>query len=284
MTPISSKRILRVFPRRTRATPDDEMVRVGVGPDLFDEADEVHVSVTFSWDIPTAERLSRAWAPVAPVTVGGPACGTSGEAFEPGQYIRRGYTITSRGCPNRCWFCSVWKREGKAVRELPIRDGWNVLDDNLLACSPAHIAAVFAMLERQDKPPQFTGGLEAQRMTPSLAADLRRIRTRRMYFAYDTPDDLEPLRAAGRMLLSAGFTRTSHVLCAYVLCGFPKDDLRAAQRRMEEAMEAGFTPMAMLYRDETGTRDPTWARWARRWARPAIIHSAKPATQKEVGP
>lgn len=42
------KRIIRVFPRRTNATPDDELVRVRETPSLFDEADEVHISVAFT--------------------------------------------------------------------------------------------------------------------------------------------------------------------------------------------------------------------------------------------
>ncbi len=110
------KRVIRVFPRRTKATPDDEGARIGVGPGLFDEADEVHVSVAFTWDLPLAEKLAAEWKFVAPVQMGGPALGTRGEGFTPGFYVRRGYTITSRGCPNRCWFCSVWKREGGEVR------------------------------------------------------------------------------------------------------------------------------------------------------------------------
>lgn len=67
------KRIIRVFPTRTHATPDDELVRVRTTPSLFDEADEVHISVAFTWDIPLAEWLAVQWAPVAPVRVGGPA-------------------------------------------------------------------------------------------------------------------------------------------------------------------------------------------------------------------
>ncbi len=41
-----SRRLIRVFPRRTKATPNDALARFNV-PDLYDEADEVHVSVTF---------------------------------------------------------------------------------------------------------------------------------------------------------------------------------------------------------------------------------------------
>ena len=39
------KRIIRVFPARTHATPDDDLVRINAIPSLFDEADEVHISV-----------------------------------------------------------------------------------------------------------------------------------------------------------------------------------------------------------------------------------------------
>ena len=52
-------------------------------------------------------------------------------------YMKPGYVITSRGCPNRCWFCAVPKREGYQLRELPVTDGWIVADDNLLAARPA---------------------------------------------------------------------------------------------------------------------------------------------------
>jgi hypothetical protein len=64
-------RIIRVFPRKTSATPDDDLVRIGTPPGLFDEADEVHVSVTFTWDLPFAEKLASAWSFVAPVRIRG---------------------------------------------------------------------------------------------------------------------------------------------------------------------------------------------------------------------
>ena len=35
--------LIRVFPRKTKATPDDEKVRVNCFPQLTDEADEVHI-------------------------------------------------------------------------------------------------------------------------------------------------------------------------------------------------------------------------------------------------
>lgn len=266
------KRVIRVFPRRTRATPTDRLVRVNEGPLFWDEADEIHISVAFTWDLKRAEKLERAWRHVAPTKIGGPATGERGVAFKPGVYLKQGYVITSRGCPNKCWFCDVWKREGP-VRELPIEDGWNVLDDNLLACGDRHIQEVFAMLGRMKADGhkiQFTGGLEAARLEPWHVNELWKLKPRQMFFAYDTEEDLEPLRTAGRLLLEAGWTRRAKRLRCYVLCGYPKDSFESATKRMEQVLEAGFVPMAMLYRDQKGTVDRDWQRFQRRWARPAI--------------
>lgn len=262
-------RIIRVFPRRTKATPDDDLVRIGCEPNLFDEADEIHISVTFTWDLPLAEKLVKAWEPVAPVKIGGPATGEAGGEFMPGMYVKTGYVLTSRGCPNNCWFCSVPKREG-GIRELEIKTGFNVLDDNLLACSSDHIRAVFDMIKTQ-KNRQFTGGLEAKRLEQWHVNALRELKPKQMFFAYDTPDDLVPLQRAGRMLLDAGFTTASHALRAYVLCGWPKDTFEDADTRMHQTLDAGFMPMAMLYRNNAGERSNEWMRWARQWARPALI-------------
>jgi hypothetical protein len=140
----SPKRIIRVFPGKTNATPDDADVRIRALPTLFDEADKVHVSVTFTWDMQWAEFAAKQWSAVAPVSVGGPAYNETGGDFVPGRYMKRGYVITSRNC----WLCSVPKREGNKLRELPITDGWIVTDDNLLACSEKHISGVFEMLKR----------------------------------------------------------------------------------------------------------------------------------------
>lgn len=265
--------IIRVFPRKTRATPEDSLVRINTAPGFFDEADQVHISVTFTWDLPLAEKLEKLWKPVAPVTIGGPATGEAGGAFVPGRYLKQGYVLTSRGCPNRCWFCSVWRREGAEVRELPITDGVNLLDDNLLACSESHQKAVFAMLLRNKKngAVQFTGGLEAKLLQPWHVTALREIKPAQMFFAYDTPDDLEPLQHAGKLLIGGGFTTASHCLRAYVLCGYPADTFEAATKRMLQTMDAGFMPMAMLYRDRDGHRTAAWMKWQRQWARPAII-------------
>ncbi len=263
-------RIIRVFPTKTNATPTDSNARIRTLPTFFDDADEVHISVVFTWDIEWAERAAKQWEFVAPVKIGGPAFNEIGGDFIPGMYMKEGYVITSRGCPNRCWFCSVPKREGNQLRELPITNGWILTDDNLLACSEKHIQAVFEMLKHQPKKPQFTGGLEAKLLTADRAKQIRELKPETVFFAYDTPNDLEPLKQAGKYLLDAGFSKSSHVLRSYVLCGYKGDTFDKALKRMLQSWDAGFMPMAMLYRDFKGDYSKEWKRFQREWASPVI--------------
>lgn len=272
-------KLIRVFPRRTKASPDDELAYFGA-PDLFAEADEVHVDCTFTADKPKAEALAEEWRHVAPVKVDGVAYGNDGRGpFTPGLYIKQGYTFTSRGCPRRCWFCSVWKRRPQPTPIWPFEPGWNILDDNLLACPEWHVRAVFQMLAAQGRRVEFTGGLEAlslQDWHVGLFADLKP--RPNCFFAYDPGDPFETLRSAARRMLSAGFTECSHRLRCYVLIGFPKDTFDAAEKRLRDMVSVGFTPHAMLWQPETPTAEryrpsPEWRRFQRQWARPAIIHS-----------
>lgn len=275
-------RLIRVFPRRTKATPDDDLCRFGP-PDLFDEADKVHVDCTFTQDKPIAECLAAQWRRIAPVEVGGVAYGDPGAEFVPGRYIRYGYTFISRGCPRRCWFCSVWKRD-PIPRLLPIQDGWNILDDNLLACPRPHVEAVFAMLRRQKREVEFTGGLEARSLEDyqvGLLADLRPRPS--MFWAYDPGDPFETLESAANRLWAAGFRRGSHRMRCYVLIGYPKDTFMQAEIRLRQMLSIGFTPMAMLWQPETPSAErwkpaPEWRSFQRVWARPALIH-AREATR-----
>lgn len=283
-----ASRIIRVFPRKTKATPNDDLAYFGP-PNLFvPPVDEVHVSVTFTYDKPVAERLAEQWRHVATVKVGGVAYGDTSLEFVPGMYVRHGYTFTSRGCPRRCWFCSVWKK-WPTPNLLPILDGWNILDDNLLACPRPHVEAVFRMLQRvsreQRRRVEFTGGLEALALEDyqvGLLADLKPRPS--CFFAYDPGDALDTLRNAAARLISAGFTVRSHRLRCYVLVGYPKDTFTAAEKRLIDVLAFGFTPMAMLWRPETATAQKwapslDWRAFQRRWARPAIIH-ARPETAR----
>lgn len=250
--------IARVFPRKTKASPDDSLAFFAEPDLLTPPVDQVLVSCTFTWDIPRAEELARAWRAVCgDVQVGGPAYGTAAGDFEPGMFVKHGYTITTRGCNNRCWYCYVHKREG-GLRELPIREGY--------------IAGVFDMLNRHPRGSvRFTGGLEAKLIDSRIARELRVIRPKALYCANDRPGDIEHLRNAAEHLFSAGFTKAAHVLSAYVLCGYAGDTMEDAEKRMRETWDVGFVPYAMLWKNaETGESSPEWRAFQRTWVRPQI--------------
>ena len=261
--------VARVFPRKTNASPDDELAFFGPPPNGI-EVDEVHVNVTFSYDLERAVELYTAWENIAPIKMGGPALGDKGGNFTPGMYLKKGYVITSRGCPNNCWFCDVHDREG-GIRELPITEGYNLLDSNILACSDHHIESVFKMMKKQKEPARLTGGLEAKIMTHRHVGLIWELRPKVMFFAYDTPDDYEPLIEAGIKLRYADFTR-NHLRC-YVLIGWPKDTIRKAEKRLYQTWSAGFMPMAMLWKNKAGDIDPEWGDFQRRWVRPPLTKS-----------
>jgi hypothetical protein len=264
--------LIRVFPRQTNATPDDKNVRIGP-PGLFDrgQGQQVNISCTFIWDIPECERLEKLWrkAGYNPL-VGGPAFEAEGFGFTPGLYLKNGYVITSRGCPRKCWFCLVPRREGK-IRELEIADGWNILDNNLLACSNSHIKKVFKMLARQPKRPIFSGGLDSRLLKQHIAEQLFKIKTERLFLAYDEPDDWEPLITAAKILFRSGFTPKQHKIFAYVLIGYPGDSMSQAEKRLQTTLDLGVIPFAMLYQNGADRGDIEWRRFQKKWCRPRLI-------------
>jgi len=260
-------KIIRVFPRRTSMTPGDDYAFVG-GPPLFlPEAAEAHISCTFSWDIPKAQRLVKAWGQYYSVKIGGPAFGTLANGFQPGFYIKQGVTFTSRGCNNQCPWCLVSKQEGK-IQEIEIHAGNRIQDNNLLQCSKSHIAKVFDMLQTQ-RGISFSGGLDSRLLKDWQADALRGLRIKELFFACDTKEAIKPLRWAKTKL--NGFTRNQ--LRCYVLLAYGNETISGAQERLKAIWYLGFMPFAQLYQppDKYIHYSQGWRTLTRTWSRPAAM-------------
>lgn len=264
--------MIRVFPRRTKWTPTDELAFVG-DPPLFRPSDRkmpVRVSVAFTWDMPEGARLARAWGGFYDdVQLGGPACGDPGGEFIPGQFLKEGCTITSRGCIKSCGFCLVPTREG-GLRELEIKAGWIVQDNNLLACSRRHIEAVFGMLRAQDRRIYFNGGLDKYLLRDWHRPLLDSIKIGELWFACDTPKDIYALERAADLLDGIPLRQRR----CYTMIGYNGETLQQAEERLEAVLELGFLPFCQLYQPESSKAYPdSWRKLCRRWARPAIYRS-----------
>ncbi len=265
--------LIRVFPRRTKWTPTDRLAFVGEPPLFIREiasADvPVMVSTTFTWDRKESHRLLVSWARYFDdVQCGGPAFGDPGSEFTPGLFVKEGMVVTSRGCTKACPFCLVPKREGP-IRELAIKDGWNVFDNNLLACSRDHIEAVFEMLRRQPQPANFTGGLDATLLQPWHVDLLKSIRFKRLWLACDSEFGFPALERAADLL--ADFSREKKY--CYVLVGYREEIPQEAEARLMRVFNLGFMPFSMLYRsqevEQRMHRDPAWRALVRKWCNPA---------------
>ena len=265
-------KIARVFPTKTKMSPTDPDIYFSHPKLNTPHYDEVYISVTFTWDIAKAKDLATQWRSFATIVrVGGPAFDDPGHIFIPGIYLKQGVTITSRGCPNKCPFCLVPKREGR-IRELPIREGNVIQDNNLLACSDRHIKKVFRMLRTQ-KHIDFNGGFEAARVTDKIVGELLSLRIYQIWLAYDTPGSEKSLLKAVEKLKKY-FPRRK-IRC-YVLIGYKNDTLIEAEKRLKWAYSIGTLPFAMKYRtpgtEWKGTflyKECAWNLLTREWTRPA---------------
>ena len=264
--------MIRVFTKRTKWTPIDENVFIGDPPFEFmrPPAQNINISVTFTWDIKEGRRLLKEWSKFySNVQIGGPAFGDPGDEFIPGRYLKKGITITSRGCPHSCKYCYVPNREGK-IRELNIPDGYILQDNNILACSDPHIDRVFSMLKRQNRGVVFSGGLDPLLFSEKHLRLLENIKIKELWFSCDSLGSLKSLTNTSKLIEDISVDKKR----CYILMGFNGETLIQAQRRVEKVYELEFLPFAQLYRgDEALHYSKEWNALARKWSRPAIYRA-----------
>lgn len=276
---MADQEIIRVFPRKTKWTPTDDLAFVGEPP-LYDLPNlPVHISVVFTWDREKGTFLVNSWSKrCKDVRIGGPAFGDYDGEFVPGRFIMEGLTITSRGCPKQCLYCLV-PHDGKRPIELKIKPGHRVQDDNLLACSRGHIEKVFEMLETQ-KGIIFSGGLDIDYLEPWHVDLLKKISLDEIWVSCDRQEDLKRLDKAKDLLSDFSIEKRR----CYVMIGFDDESLEEMNRRCEQVYdnERGFLPFVMPYKSPDaefswcGRED--WmdmAKMIKKWSRPAIYRSKK---------
>lgn len=275
IAPMSDK-LIRVFPERNQWTPGDELAFVGYPPfEMFRPADPntpVHVSVTFTWHRKRAKELADAWSVYyRNVSIGGPAYDDPGGEFMPGRYLKIGSTINSRGCPKKCGWCKVPFAEGD-LREMPVKPGWIVQDNNLLACSRPHLDSVFAMLRDQDRNISFNGGLDKDYLKPWHREYFDSIPIGELWFACDRGMDLKRLYRVREIFPDL----PQRKMRCYTMIGYDEETLAEAEKRIESVFLLGFLPFSQLYQPPTAEM-PTkiysadWKAVNKRWCRPASM-------------
>jgi hypothetical protein len=144
----------------------------------------LYISVPFTWLVADAEKMAAQHKGKA--LIGGPGLmkPTECPGFDPILFHNPCATFTTRGCPNRCPFCAVWRLEPEFI-ELPnFRPAPVLCDNNFTAATRKHQERVVET-ERQFDYVDFNQGIEARRFTPELADLLGNLRCK-VRFAFDS--------------------------------------------------------------------------------------------------
>ncbi len=158
------------------------------------------------------------------------------------------YVFTSRGCPNRCAYCAVWRIEKKPWINPGWRDHINgtrrdvmISDNNISNTGRDHIAAVCEHCVTNKKRVVFDNGLDVKLIDKPMAEILARLRFTRqgMRMAFDRIEEDEEFRRAVGLLRAAGVPK-SHMF-AYVLFNF-RDTPEEANYRARTCVELGVRP------------------------------------------
>ena len=241
-------------------------VKLGFEP-LMDEPDLCYASKMFDFT-PEPEYL-----PECPTLKGGPGYSLTAKMPLP-EYdrIMPDYSLYgcdyaigrfTRGCPNRCPWCVVWRMDGNEVRHVAdLADFWcgqkvvRLLDDNIMAdsdefcrdCEQLHDAGVKVIWE----------ALDIRRVTDETARALASVKQEKsLHFAWDGHSQDEAAPRGIEILKRNGIK--PYRLMFYVLVGFntePDYDMR----RIMTLHEMGANPFVMPF-DKSDPYQRHLARW-----------------------
>jgi hypothetical protein len=166
-------------------------------------------------------------------------------------------------------------------REIPVTEGNEIQDNNILLSSRSHWDKVISMLRTQ-KGVRFVGGLDARLLKAYHVEDLRSLSIKELWFAYDKPSRRAALLKAAERLKAAGFKR--YKLRCYVLVKYDKrETVQDAEERLRDCWRMGFLPFVQIYRPpDSASRGcvhlpaeeykGSWQQLRRLWSRARAMH------------
>ena len=173
---------------------------------------------------------------------------------------------STRGCPRKCSFCVVPKKDGKlrVVNDFAgLSSGRKrliLLDGNITAAPVNHFRAICEDATSHGVELDFSQGLDARLLTDEHAAILKRTRWKRsLHLAFDSVKDEKAVRRSVEILKRAGIN-TRHDVMYFVLVGYdttPEEDLY----RCELLRSLDTNPFVMPF-DRRDRYQRDLARWA----------------------
>ena len=180
------------------------------------------------------------------------------------------YGFLTRGCPNRCKWCVVPKKEGKIapymdVDEIAVSGRTNlILMDNNILASDYGLAQVEKIIRRKYHV-DFNQGLDARLVTDNIAKLLARVKwIKRIRFGCDTPQQIAECERATSLIDRYGYRGEYFFYCILL------DDFNESFSRVNYWRSKGrrFLPYAQPYRDVNNPHQviPQWQKDLAGWA------------------
>ena len=179
------------------------------------------------------------------------------------------YGFLTRGCPNKCKWCVVPKKEGKIAPYMDIEEiateGRNkiiLMDNNVLASDYGlqQIEKIIRLGLKVD----FNQALDARLVTPEIGALLARVKwIKRIRFGCDTQKQIEECERAISYIDKAGYKGEYFFYCILM------DDFEESFSRVQHWKERGgrFIPHCQPYRDPVNPQKsvPEWQKYLSQW-------------------
>ncbi|MCU7380489.1 radical SAM protein [Clostridiales Family XIII bacterium ASD5510] len=189
------------------------------------------------------------------------------------------YGFLTRGCPRNCAFCIVSKKEGcKSIKVADLSEFWKeqryikLLDPNLLACKKHE--QLLQQLADSRAFVDFTQGLDIRLTNRDNIQLLNQIRTKRLHFAWDNPD--EDLTDDFKRFARYARIKDPSKRIVYVLTNFGSTQEQDLYR-VYTLRDLGFNPYIMVYDKPSAPRQ---TKLLQRWCNNRIIFGAQPNFSK----
>lgn len=186
------------------------------------------------------------------------------------------YGYMSRGCPRGCRFCHVGAKEGNVAHKVAdLSEFWNgqknieLCDPNLLACKQWR--EILQQLIDSEAHVDINQGLDIRLMTAEKAEMLKRVKIKKLHFAWDNPkDDLKQKFAEFAEINGGQWTSHGHNGTVYCLTNYGST-MEENLYRVYTLRDMGYKPYIMIYNKPNAPRE---LRMLQRWVNnPYIFYS-----------
>ena len=163
------------------------------------------------------------------------------------------YGFMSRGCPRGCGFCHVKDKEGLASYKVADLEEFWCGQKNIILCDPNTLACpdwrdILGQLAESKSWVDFNQGVDIRMMTEEKAEMLRRIKVKRVHFAYDRYQDKQKIEPKFQTFKEV--TGWDHnKIAVYVLVGYDTT-MEENLDRIYFLRSLDFNPYVMVYNKE----------------------------------